>query len=1096
MRASRNDSTNVMTPIFSEAFPGTPPQRRTGDRLVGRRAELARLDTVIAGLRAEGPKVVEIVGDPGIGKTRLLAALSARARRAGQLVLTGRAAELERETPFGVVVEAIDDHLASVEPRLLERIGADLLAAVFPSLVIQSAVIQGERSREEVRGDIGGRGPEGAAAPASQAEAKALRAGRGAYWLSCAAPRGGMRCARAPRVPPSGFTLNRPLTPHPTSTEVERDRLHRAVRALLTEIAPPQGLVLLLDDLHWADEESVELVAYLLRNPPRAPVLLALAYRPRQVRARLSAVLAAPVAGWLVERIEVGPLSAQEADELLRDGMTRGQRRALYRDSGGNPFYLEAQAQARGDAREALDMGGDTNALVPSTAAAVLLGEFHALSEMGRLVAHAAAVVGDPFVPELVAAAAELGGDETRVALDELLAADLIRSDVSSGRFRYRHHVVRSVAYQAAGAGWRLAAHARVAAALTACNASAATRAPHVARAAGVGDEAAIAVLVEAAQTTMPRAPATAARWLLAALRLLPDAEGGGEAPRAGGGGGTSRSGGWGVTFQARGWGVTPHGDEAVRRLELLFELAEALMSAGHVRESRGTFHEVLRLLPPEPSERRVRAVTGCALASRLLGRHAEARALLLAELGALPDADTAEGITLKLMLVTSSLCGWTKELSVNCMWGEETLAAARRHQDTTLCGTALAAIAYASVSSGDIQRAVQCVREAAPLFDSLPDGNLTQVLYSLIWLGWSELHLERYGDAIRHLERGLCLARQAGHVHIVPGLLIPLGHAYRRLGCLEEAARAFEDAVDAALLMDSDVLQRLPLALRSYIAVLAEDYELAERAGRQAIGAAGQVNDRAASLARSTVAWARLASSGVEGCVEEMLDAWGGPRLPAWDAPDRAEAYEALVRAELARGCADAADRWAERAEATAALGLCIPTGFALLARGYTLLTPDPAGSAERALAAAAAFHEAGSRLEEGRAHLLAGTALAAAGEHPRALGELTRAESLLDACGVRSLVDQALREQRQLGRRGARDAQEPSGLLGLSARELEIAELVAEGRTNRQIARTLRVSDKTIESHLSRIFSKLGVSSRAAVATAVTQTLALSAK
>lgn len=101
MCASRDDNTNVMTSIFSGAFPRTSLQRRTDDRPVGRRAELAWLDAVIAGLRAEGPKVVEIVGDPGIAKTRPLAALSARAERAGQLVLAGRAAELECATPFG-----------------------------------------------------------------------------------------------------------------------------------------------------------------------------------------------------------------------------------------------------------------------------------------------------------------------------------------------------------------------------------------------------------------------------------------------------------------------------------------------------------------------------------------------------------------------------------------------------------------------------------------------------------------------------------------------------------------------------------------------------------------------------------------------------------------------------------------------------------------------------------------------------------------------------------------------------------------------------------------------------------------------------------
>ena len=68
----------------------------------------------------------------------------------------------------------------------------------------------------------------------------------------------------------------------------ERYRSHRAVRALLEQLASTQPLVLVLDDLHWADSASVELLGALLRRPPAAPVLMALAVRPRHVPERLS----------------------------------------------------------------------------------------------------------------------------------------------------------------------------------------------------------------------------------------------------------------------------------------------------------------------------------------------------------------------------------------------------------------------------------------------------------------------------------------------------------------------------------------------------------------------------------------------------------------------------------------------------------------------------------------------------------------------------------------------------------------------------------------------------------------------------------------
>ena len=101
-----------------------------------------------------------------------------------------------------------------------------------------------------------------------------------------------------------------------------------------------------------------------------------------------------------------------------------------------------------------------------------------------------------------------------------------------------------------------------------------------------------------------------------------------------------------------------------------------------------------------------------------------------------------------------------------------------------------------------------------------------------------------------------------------------------------------------------------------------------------------------------------------------------------------------------------------------------------------------------------------------------------------------LKAAERELAELGAERLRAEAARELRRLGvrvaarqRRGAAGA----GLAALSGRETEIADLVAEGRTNREIAGELFVSDKTVEGHLRNVFAKLGVSSRAEVAEAV---------
>ncbi len=104
--------------------------------LVGRQAELATLRTALADLDS-GAVVVAVSGDPGMGKTRLLRSSRRPPNGPGDLVLWGRAAEFERHVPFGIVVDALDDHLDTTGPDVLKRLGADalgILRAIFPAL--------------------------------------------------------------------------------------------------------------------------------------------------------------------------------------------------------------------------------------------------------------------------------------------------------------------------------------------------------------------------------------------------------------------------------------------------------------------------------------------------------------------------------------------------------------------------------------------------------------------------------------------------------------------------------------------------------------------------------------------------------------------------------------------------------------------------------------------------------------------------------------------------------------------------------------------------------------------------------------------------
>jgi DNA-binding NarL/FixJ family response regulator len=213
-------------------------------------------------------------------------------------------------------------------------------------------------------------------------------------------------------------------------------------------------------------------------------------------------------------------------------------------------------------------------------------------------------------------------------------------------------------------------------------------------------------------------------------------------------------------------------------------------------------------------------------------------------------------------------------------------------------------------------------------------------------------------------------------------------------------------------------------------------------------------------------------------------------PRIPE---PWRAHYFELLTRCWLAFGQPLEAAETADRAATTAKrVGLTAATAMAhRAAAAVALASGDPVIAVDRALAAAAASQDCCARVDAARARTLAGRALAAAGEQDRAMAELDGAARELEACAARRYRDEAEHELRKLGRRFTRRTRtrKPNrkGLETLSERELEVARLVVDRRTNPEIASALFLSEKTIETHMRNIFRKLDVSSRADVARTV---------
>ncbi|GII57430.1 hypothetical protein Pth03_58190 [Planotetraspora thailandica] len=826
-------------------------------------------------------------------------------------------------------------------------------------------------------------------------------------------------------------------------SSLARYRLFRALREMIDTLAGTTGLVLILDDVHWADEGSMEFLDHIVRHPPAGPVLLAAAYRPAQAPPRLAMLVGA--AGQRGHEVVVGPLSQAEVEQFLGDEISRVRGRALYEASGGNPFYLEALARM-----DHTDVGE-----LPPTVLAVLRVELEHLSSTAQRVAQAAAVSADEFEPAIAAVAAEVPQDAALGAIDELVERDIVRA--RGGRFRFRHPLVRRAAYESAAAGWRVGAHARIAAHLAEVGAPPVVQAHHVQHSGAFGDTHAVGVLLAAARSVIAQAPSTSAHWLQAALRLMPD-------------------------------------DLATReeRLAVLMELSWAQGVSGRLAEGRDTARELLRLLPYDDYARRGRAARVCALMERQLDRPQEARALLLDELSRMPNPRAAAAVPLRMRLVAESL------MRVDFRAAQAVLDLMPDAADDWEPGLAVAVAALRPMpayAAGRAADALTYAQAADRLLAAVPDDHLAEWLDAIAWLCWAEINLGRYGDALRHFDRAAGVARATGQSYILTNLLAGKARALVMMGRLPQARATAEESVEGARLLDSG--QQLVFALTQVClaASWAGEDDAAILAGEEAVHRGVGGGEVWGAIARYARGQALVNSGRLDEGAEAVLDACDRFDSPRLDRATLMVSCEVLAQAAAARGDEAGAMAWAARAAALDDPGLPAFSGTVPLARAHALRGKDPAAAAAAATQAARMLSEGQRDLDAGRALLVAGLAHLEAGERSLARDSLRSAAAAFDACGARGLKAQTDRELRRLGVRvsgsasGSQPGQQGRGqdALGLSPRELQVAQLVAEGLTNQQIAQRLFLSVRTIETHLSRIFTKLEVSSRVGVATAL---------
>lgn len=952
--------------------------------LVGRADELRKIDRALERLRSGHAGVVEVVGEPGIGKSCLLAELAHRAANRGCLVLDGRAAEFEHDLPFGLIIDALNDYLGTLDSAFMCALvngTVQELAAVFPSL----AGFAVDASRRPVGSD--------------------------------------------------GY------------------RFHHALRAVLERLATRRPVALALDDVHWADPASCDVIAHLLRRF-RGPLLTALVFR--QTPPRLAGAFEETTRPGFATRLDLGPLSSSQAQTLTGPGLDDATRAWVYRESGGNPFYLEQLVRAFPRQRRiATTFAGPTQPWAPPRAVTVAINEELAgTRKESRLVLEAAAVAGESFDTDLVAAIADRDIASTLAAIDELLEFELIRAARTQDHFRFRHPIVRRAVYDAIRHGWRLGAHARAAAALKARHAPASLRAHHVERSALAGDEQATALLLEAARGAAARAPLTAGHWLLAAVGLL------------------------------------TQGADPKRRLNLLVEAATALASGGAYEEALDALDEAVALSSAGAEATRGEVIATHAYVKRRSGRPFDSRPLIEGALQSVGSTDSRAAVELRLELALDHF--WHSQFGPLGELAGQLLIDARERDDPALI-TLSAALKSLAAAEIDVEVAQVELADAQAAFARLPDEQLAERIYVSFYFAMAELRLEQGEEALAHANRGLKVARMTGQGATVSPWLAVASYASLLTGRLNEAARLAHAAIDTPRLLADDWHIIWALEADAFAAFWTGDNDRALASAREMLARSDGVHSFLSGPAQIQLAGAEYAHGDSASAKARLaaLDRKATRRLLDLHA---AHGWELLIRAQLALGEHDLADETAVRASRRAdGAGLRQQRATVSCARAAVHLARGQAREANDLLRGAASLADAaGNPLLSARTRALVGIASIAEGRHSRGIAELERAESELRSCGAIRAADAAARELRRAGRRVPRRPRpraQPEGSAALSPREREVAAHVASGKTNREVAAVLFLSEKTVGNHLERIFAKLGVRSRAALAARITR-------
>ncbi|MGY1689134.1 ATP-binding protein [Geodermatophilus sp. SYSU D01105] len=966
--------------------------------LVGRGEELARLLASVDRALEGRAGAVLLSGDAGVGKTRLLDELAARTAERGVRVLTGHCVDLG---DVGL------SYLPFVD--LLRPVAADPAAAGQPALT-------------------------------------GLFTGRGA--------------AGAPELPAGDAAdLGRPL-PRLARPALDDGRLQlfESVAALLVELAATAPLLLVLEDAHWADRSSRDLLRYLLARLADEPIALVVSYRADDLHRRhpLRPLLAELVRLPGVERLELGPLPDAAVGELVR-GLATGVPERTVEDvvarAEGNAFYAE-ELLAAGLAGESL----------PLALTDVLLARVEQVGDAAQRVLRVAAVAGRRVRHDMVAAVAGLGPAELEAALAEAVHHHLLVVS-ADGRYRFRHALLREAVLADLLPGERVRLHAAIAAHLAATpGAGTAAELAHHARASNDLAGAFSASLEAAAEAASVGAPAEQLQHLEAALALwpaVPDA-----AERAGRDhaglvldtAAAARRGGElhrAIALLRSALDLLGEDGDPVARARVHYTLAQALGRGEHQATAHRESARAMALVPAEPpSVVRTWAAATHARTSYDLGLWAEGDAAAEEALAA-ADALGLDSAWADTAVSLARVRGVGDPAAVRARL-QEALARARRSGDTDVEMRVLFNLAIVPYEAGGVTEALEWI-----------DLGLERARALGVEWAFYPAELRHLGVVARYVsgdwDGSLALADQLARVpemsaHVrAAGLLVQVGRGDPAAAERVAWARGLVSRLDAHVLL--------------LLTTAGAEIDLAAWAGDAAAAA-----DRARTAA------------------EQVESYWGSDRLAVVRLAALAMAPVADAAAAARRAGDPAAEHWVSTGEELAGLaraavedhlrtigefGVEAAAWRARVEAEAARLAGDDAVARWRETVDVFGY---GDVYEQARCRWRLAGALLAADDRTAAAEQLTQAGAVADRLGAAPLraavLALARRARITLDLPGAGRLPDPATVF--TPRETEVLRLLAQGRTNRQIGAELYISEKTASVHVSNILAKLGAGGR----------------